>query len=913
MRSGSTRSTKPALAALCAVATVAGALAAPSTSDAAGKRVRVFAMGPKLDVGWMQSRETFRAKMFALMDRRLRGGGTPPVQTGADDAASNLRGPGDPSRPVATARDLVAWPEDIGLFAAFTGPQGASARSSPSLVAAVASLAGPYAGPLSRYTSRDPALGGRPPPGRALVLALTDVFGRVAVETFAEMADRYDIYLEAGVTMAGDWQIVCNDRTAFNSARPARVPGGAQCDRQDPGAVAALRDPFEPGRDYAYEAVGSDAAVMALVFDPDGRLISRQAKTYLTPLELGPAEGQVGLDLVPGRVTGGLSPLRTPVGTLGFVTSKDAWMPDVVSKLDQGHVDLLVQPEFFIGNLVGGPGMWDPDVLLSSGYSDVLRHPSIEAMALPELVGNFGDGSADHQQHIAVKPRRVGAPSGFMVGQPPAPGLAPVAPWVVPDPARPGEPFPERRQRLGQAGAKLQPGSGTACPDPSRPGPCENGHVEGVLFRDVTVHRRPRHRRFRGRRARTRFSASRPVRRSPRAQRNAAVAMRGRRGVIVFEERRGGRDQILLLRTRDAGRTWSRPVRPTGRPRRATDEWWPAVALGRRGRVTVAWVDRSTGRHRAYVARSIGGGRRFGAPRPLDAAAPAEAAQFKPALAQGRGDLVHAAFVDERDAFADGGAPQAGLRYARIRRGVPEASRRLDSPDPRPLAARLDNSWAPSVAAEGDRVLVAWLDFRNYDWDVFSRESGDGGQSFAAERQVNDAPSDPGAGDAENEALDDTPRAVFIAGRMRQGSRIVRTSLPFVAFTDWRKRASAETTPHSLYDTYVASPGGRNRQVDRHGGRQVSTFAPAVCPAGRGLLVAYQDAARGQNDVFVTRVSAALERGRPWRVDDAGRRGGNAWRPQLACSAGRVLAAWEDERDGPPQIYTGIARAARLP
>ena len=899
MRSGSTRSTRRATAALCVVGALAP-LIGPAPADAAGKRVRVFAMGPKLDIGWMQSRETFRAKMFALMDRRMRGAGAPLVQAGADDAASHLRGPADPANPVATARDLVAWPEDIGLFAAFTGPQGSSARSSPSLVAAVASLAGPYAGPLSRYTSRDPALASRPPPGRALVLALTDVFARVAVETFAEMADRYDVYLEAGVTMARDWQIVCEDRAAFNSARPARVPGGARCERQDPGAVAALRDPFEPARDYAYEAVGSDAAVMALVFDPDGRLISRQVKTYLTPLELGPAEEQVGLDLVPGRVSDGLSPLRTPVGTLGFVTSKDAWMPDVLSKLDQGRVDLLIQPEFFIGNLVGGPGMWDPDVLLSSGYSDVLRHPSIEAMVLPELVGNFGDGSADHQSHIAVKPRRVGGPAGFMVGQPPAPGLAPVLGWVVPDPARADEPFPERRRRLGEAGARLQPGSGAACPDPARPGPCENGHVEGVIFRDVTVGRRVRFRRFRGRRARTRFSASRPVRRSRRPQRNAAVAMRGRRGVIAFEERRRGRDQILLVHTRDGGRTWSRPVRPTGRPRRATDEWWPAVALGGRGRVTLAWVDRSSGRHRVYVVRSLSGGRRFGRPRPLDAAAPPSAAQLKPALAQGRGDQVHVAFIDERDAFADGGAPQAGLRYARILRGVPQVSRRLDSPGPRPLAARLDNSWAPSVAARGGRVLVTWLDFRNYDWDVFSRESGDDGKSFGAERQVNDTPSDQGAGDGENEALNDTPRAAFTSGG------------PIVAFTDWRKRASAETQPHSLYDTYVATPGGRNRQVDQHGARQVSTFSPAVCASGEDLLVAFQDASRGQNDVFVTRVRGGSERGRARRVDDAGRRGGNAWRPQLGCAAGRVLAAWEDERDGPPQIYFARTRAARL-
>ena len=83
-------------------------------------------------------------------------------------------------------------------------------------------------------------------------------------------------------------------------------------------------------------------------------------KTYLTPPELGPAEGQLGLDLVPGAVSDGLGAVRTPVGTLGFATSKDAWMPDVAQKLDQRHVDLLVQPEWFVGNGVRPEGMWTP-------------------------------------------------------------------------------------------------------------------------------------------------------------------------------------------------------------------------------------------------------------------------------------------------------------------------------------------------------------------------------------------------------------------------------------------------------------------------------------------------------------------------------------------------------------------------
>jgi len=69
-----------------AAVVVLGAAVAPA---AQARRVRVFAVGPRFELGWVQSPETFRAKLLALMDRRRRGGGAPPVQRGVDDVASH--------------------------------------------------------------------------------------------------------------------------------------------------------------------------------------------------------------------------------------------------------------------------------------------------------------------------------------------------------------------------------------------------------------------------------------------------------------------------------------------------------------------------------------------------------------------------------------------------------------------------------------------------------------------------------------------------------------------------------------------------------------------------------------------------------------------------------------------------------
>ena len=826
-------------------------------------------MGAKLNVRWLESRQTYRDYLFALADKAERGPGKPVIVEGADDMASHR-----------TGSDLVVWPESVGLFAALTGPRAEPARQSDSLEGAIVTLAGIYAKENQYYGAKYPELPGRVPFTRLLAVSLTDTFGRTFLEPFAEMADRYDVWLTAVGDMVPEWQIVCTSKAEFTPP-----PTGEQCAEEDPQKVMQLGDPSEPERNYVYEATQPNPSVVAFVFGPDGSIVAKRVKSYLTPTELGQDEGALGLDLVPGAVSDSDSvPVDTPVGRFAFVISKPAWMPDVLQKIDQRHTDLLLQPEFFVGDLTRTTGMWSPDTLIASGYNDVLRHPSIETLVHPQMEGGVFSFYADQPSHLAVKPRTGREKKGFILGQPGHRGLVQTLPWVVPDPIRAGEPMAERRKRLGEAGEKLAPNSGEQCPDPAQPGPCEDGHTEGVLWRDIVVNRKPRFERYDGKLAKTRLSASKPLARSRRPQRNAAVAMRGREAVAAYEERRGEHDQVFVVRSMDGGSTWSNPMRISEAD---ADQWWPAVAVGTKGRVTVAWAQQE----QVVFARSTDHGRSFGSVSQIDSTG--EGAQWKPALAQGSGDVVHAAFVDERARGLDR-LPQAHVYYARIKRGDPTAAERLDTGTPVPLATKFDNSWAPSIASQGKRVLVTWLDFLNYDWDVFSRLSANGGKKFGDQRLVNDTPE-------ADEELADTPRAALTrAGEL-------------VAWTDWRKRASSATKPHQMYDTYVSAPGKENVQVDPYGTRQLSTFAPDICAVGRrDALVAFQDASKGQNDVRAVFMKGGTKRGKPRRVDDAGPRAGNAWRPRLACVGGRVLALWEDERDGPAQIYFARANLKRL-
>jgi hypothetical protein len=823
--------------------------------------VRVFAMGAKLNLRWLESRQTYRDYLFGLADKTERGPGKPVITDGADDMASHR-----------TGSDLVVWPESVGLFAALTGPRAQPARESGSLEGSIVTLAGIYAKENEYYGSKFPDLPGRVPFTRLLAVSLTDTFGRTFLEPFAEMADRYDVWLTAVGDMVPDWQIVCTSKAAYTP--PAT---GEECAEENAQKVMQLGDPFEPERDYVYEATKPNPSVVAFVFNPDGRIVAKRVKSYLTPTELGPDEEALGLDLVPGSVSGSDSvPVKTPVGRFAFVISKPAWMPDVLQKIDQRHTDLLLQPEFFVGDLARTTGMWSPDTLIASGYNDVLRHPSLETLVHPQMQGGVFNFYADQPSHLAIKPRTGREKKGFILGQPEHRGLVQTLPWVVPDPISPSEPMAERRKRLGEAGEKLAPGSGEECPDPAQPGPCEDGHTEGVLWRDIVVNRKPRYERYDGKLAQTPFSRSRPLARSRHEQRNATVAAKGRRVVAAYEER----DRVFVVTSADGGRTWSAPIRPAKSKR---DQWWPAVALGVKGRVTLVWVERE----RVLFARSDDGGRTFGSPSPIDRSG--EGAQWKPALAQGRGKTVHAAWIDEREVGADR-LPQAHVFYARV--GGP--SERVDTGEPVALATKFDNSWAPSLASRGRRVLLTWIDFLSYDWDVFTRLSTNAGRNWKDQQVVNDTPD-------EDEELADTPRAALTA----------RGEL--VAWTDWRKRNSSATKPHQMYDTFLSAPGKDNVQVDPYGAKQLSTFAPDICAVGRrDALVVFQDASKGQNDIRAVYMRRGTKRGGARRVDDAGPRAGNAWRPRLACTRRHALALWEDERDGVAQIYAARAKLDRL-
>jgi hypothetical protein len=100
-------------------------------------------------------------------------------------------------------------------------------------------------------------------------------------------------------------------------------------------------------------------------------------------------------------------------------------------------------------------------------------------------------------------------------------------------------------------------------------------------------------------------------------------------------------------------------------------------------------------------------------------------------------------------------------------------------------------------------------------------------------------------------------------------------------------------------------------RIDGSGGAHAEAFSPALVAVPGGAVAAWQDHARGPGDIAAARLRAGRWSA-PVRVDDTGTAGWNQWRPALAVSGSSVVAAWEDERDGPAQIFVARAPIARI-
>jgi hypothetical protein len=375
--------------------------------------------------------------------------------------------------------NLVVFDEDIGLETIAIGPRGAMAREllrtgdaacagaplCPTL-ATLSDIDAGYAPALTYLERRFPNVSGEL--GRGFVAA-TDEFVRVFMTTMATEARRYGIYVIASNTQA-----------------PFALT-------HDTSAVAALADPGGPKVQSVYAPTQGVAYDQTFTWGPRvvhrgeprplANLLADNFKAPLTSFEqeLGFASGPTG----GAAARRNLRPIRIP-GTgarLGIATSLPAFQYGRVGRthacddvavtymrcLDRLGANVVIQADANDGQWTGADGneQWQPLSWMGSAYRAV-SDPTVHFTYAvnPFMVGNLADTPFDGQSAILQRGRRgpgchyVGNRS-FVSGQDlplyrsysgaKSQFLA-IAPWVVPDGARPG---------LRRVGAALASGSGS--------------------------------------------------------------------------------------------------------------------------------------------------------------------------------------------------------------------------------------------------------------------------------------------------------------------------------------------------------------------------------------------------------------------------------------------------------------------
>ena len=293
---------------------------------------------------------------------------------------------------------------------------------------------------------------------RALLLAATDALYRPFAETLSRLAAQYHTHLVA-TTLA---------------------PRVHRSD--DPRDIARWG---RRGAQSVYLPAGREVYNAALVFGPDGALLQRVNKVYLTNSE------REMLDLTPGLLSDARV-IPTAAGRLGVAISLDAFTPDYLRRLDAQGVEVVLQPDAN-DQPWAAPSKtcdWQPAEWLNAVLGSVQPlYPHLRYNVCAMQTGNLFDITFDGQSSITARDATALSRPGSafvgvdeavhtVTGVPLVGGFLAVAPWVIIDPVavEPQLTLSERRARLAALGRELLPGGGQA-----------NRYRESAIWADLSV------------------------------------------------------------------------------------------------------------------------------------------------------------------------------------------------------------------------------------------------------------------------------------------------------------------------------------------------------------------------------------------------------------------------------------------
>lgn len=216
-----------------------------------------------------------------------------------------------------------------------------------------------------------------------------------------------------------------------------------------------------------------------------------------------------------------------------------------------------------------------------------------------------------------------------------------------------------------------------------------------------------------------------------------ALAAAGDRAWVVWADQVGGAFDIYASGTKNGGEEWSAPTRVDTDELGSAHSAHPEIAGDEDGNIVVVWEDRRSGLSDIYVNSSTNGGQTFlDDDRRLDGGDdPGTAESLEPQLVLS-GEHAYVVWQDAR--FGEN--QDILMNYSHTTgAGWRDEALRVESD-----AEGIADSRYPTVAAEGERVIVAFQDNRAGGYDILVRWSENGGSDWANAEEERMEVDDPG-------------------------------------------------------------------------------------------------------------------------------------------------------------------------
>ena len=309
------------------------------------------------------------------------------------------------------------------------------------------------------------------------------------------------------------------------------------------------------------------------------------------------------------------------------------------------------------------------------------------------------------------------------------------------------------------------------------------------------------------------------------------VAAAGPHVYVAWHAPANGNIRVFVRHSGDHGNTWDPPVQVSDDAGAA----WPSITAWAHT-AHVVWGDARTGSAEIYLRSTPDAGRSW---TPTRAVSSDDGISSWTATVASWGPVIHVAWADERHNRGPDGRPYdcasvgAGdsCREEEYYRRSPDFGQTWD-PEVRLThdGDEPQSSWAPSIAAWGDDVHVAFFDRRSGSMDIYYARSRRGGAagSWESARAIARAPGG--------------------------GLQLLRPSLavrgPEVNVVFWAQAPDGTSEVYTLSSASAGQAFGGPERLTTGSGNYAIQPSLAIAPEGRRHAVWYDRDARGVDQIF---------------------------------------------------------------